>query len=64
MVTRLEQTTGPARDALAALDDERRFLDQRPGSPDIPALQAAIAEVEAIDARQSASIHELLALLK
>lgn len=64
MVTRLERTAGPARDALAALDDERRFLDQRPGSPDIPALQAAIAEVEAIDARQSEAIRALLALLR
>lgn len=64
MVTRLERTTGPARDALAALDDERRFLDQHPGSPDVVALQSAIAEVEAIDARQSEAIHALLALLK
>jgi hypothetical protein len=64
MVTRLERTTGPARDALVALDDERRFLDQRPGSPDIPVLQSAIAEVEAIDARQSEAIRALLALLK
>lgn len=64
MVTRLERTTGPARDALAALDDERRILDQRPGSPDGPALQATIAEVEAIDARQSEDIRALLALLR
>jgi len=62
MVTRLESTTGPARDALAALDDERRLLDQHPGSPDAPALQAAIAEVEAIDARQSEAVRALLAL--
>lgn len=64
MVTRLERTTGPARDALAALDDERRFLDLHPGSPDVPALQAAIAEVEAIDTRQSATIRELLSAIK
>ncbi len=64
MVTRLERTAGAARDALAALDDERRFLDQRPGSPDIPVLQSAIAEVEAIDARQSQAIGALLAFLR
>ena len=64
MVTRLERTAGPARDALAALDDERRFLDQHPGSPDVAALQSAIADVEAIDARQSEAIRALLALLK
>lgn len=64
MITRLERTTGPARDALAALDDERRFLDQRPGSPDVQALQSAIAEVEAIDARQSEAIRGLLVLLR
>lgn len=64
MITRLERTAGPARDALAALDEERRFLDQRPGSPDAPALLSAIAEVEAIDARQSEAIRALLALLK
>lgn len=64
MVTRLESTTGAARDALAALDDERRLLDQHPGSPDAPALLAAIAEVEAIDARQSETVRALLALFK
>lgn len=63
-VSRLERTLEPARNALADLDDERRALDQHPGSPDQPALEAAIAEVETIDARQSASIRELLALLK
>ena len=63
-VSRLERTLEPARNALADLDDERRLLDQHPGSPDQPALEAAIAEVEMIDARQSASIRELLALLK
>ena len=62
MVTRLEGTTAPARDALAMLDDERRFLDQHPGSPDLPVPQAAIAEIEAIDARQSGIVRELLAL--
>lgn len=64
MVTRLVRTTGPARDALAALDDERRFLDQHPESPDRAALQAALTEVEAIDTRQSAAISALLALLR
>lgn len=62
-VTRLERTLEPARNALAALDDERRYVDQHPGSPDRAALEAAISEVEAIDARQSAMIHQLLALL-
>lgn len=62
-VSRLERALGSARNALSTLDDERRFLAQRPGSPDQPELDAAIAEVEAIDARQSASIKELLALL-
>ncbi len=63
-VSRLERTLEPARNALADLDDERRILDQHPGSPDQPALEAAIAEVEMIDARQSSSIRALLALLK
>ena len=63
-VSRLERTLEPARNALADLDDERRFLDQHPGSPDQSALTAAIAEVEIIDTRQSTSIRELLALLK
>lgn len=60
----LERTLSPAHDALASLDDERRFLDQYPGSPDLPVVQAAVAEVEAIDSRQSLKIRELLALLK
>ena len=63
-VSRLERTLEPARNALADLDDERRFLDQHPGSPDQPNLETAIAEVEMIDARQSASIREFLALLR
>ena len=63
-VSRLERTLEPARNALADLDDERRVLDQHPGSPDQPALKEAIAEVEMIDTRQSASIRELLTLLK
>lgn len=62
-VSRLERTLEPARNALAALDDERRIIDLHPGSPDHAPLEAAIAEVEAIDMRQSASIRELLALL-
>ena len=62
-VSRLERTLEPARNALADLDGERRLLDLHPGSPDQPALEAAINEVEMIDARQSASIRELLALL-
>jgi hypothetical protein len=64
MMTRLEQATASARDALASLDDERRYLDQHPGSPDREALLSAIAQVEAIDDRQSATIRELLSRLR
>ena len=63
-VSLLERTLEPARNALAALDDERRILEQRPGSPDLAAIEAAIAQVEDIDTRQTASVRALLALLK
>lgn len=64
MVSRLESLTLATRDALAALDAERRLLDQIPGSPDQPTLQAAIAEVEAMDTRQSQAIRALLSSFK
>lgn len=64
MVTRLISTTAPVREALAALDDERRILDAKPGSPDAAALIIAIAEVEAIDAKQSEAVKALLARFK
>jgi hypothetical protein len=57
-VSRLERTLFAARDALAALDDERRVAtSDNPG--DRAAIEAAIATVEAIDARQSAEIEKL-----
>jgi hypothetical protein len=57
-VSRLERTLSPARDALAALDDERRLaISDNP--EDRAAIEAAIATVESIDARQSAEIEKL-----
>lgn len=62
-VSRLERTLEPAQAALSQLDEERRLVQQNPTSPDLPAIQAAIDEVQAIEERQSAAVKELLAML-
>lgn len=62
-VSRLERTLEPAQSALSSLDEERRLVQQNPNSPDLPAIQAAIDDVQAIEDRQSASVKELVAML-
>jgi hypothetical protein len=57
-ISRLERTLSPARDALAVLDEERR-LAIAGDAEDLAAIEAAVATVEAIDARQSAEVEKL-----
>ena len=57
-VTALETTRGPVTQALVALDDERTS-----GTFDEAGLDAAVAEVVAIDTRQRAALAELTRML-
>lgn len=62
-ISGLEPLTAPARDALAALDQERVLLGSDANPADRAALEAAIGDVEGIAARQTAMIESLLALV-
>lgn len=59
-VTRLETTLAPAREALSALDGERRGVVSNGNEADLAALETAIATVEAIDSRQSGEVRKLI----
>jgi hypothetical protein len=52
-LSRLEIVMAPSREALAALDDERRLLMDAGNPDDRAALEAALTAVEAIEAGQS-----------
>ena len=62
-LSRLEATLEPARAALSALDGERRGVVTTGSTVDLAALEAAIAEVEAIDSAQSKQVADLIAAL-
>ncbi len=59
-VSRFQTTLAPAREALSALDGERRGVVSRGSADDASALEAAIAEVETIDGRQASETRKLL----
>ena len=59
-LSRLEATLEPARAALSALDAERHSIVSRGNPADLALLEAAIAEIEGIEARQSAAFTNLM----
>ncbi len=59
-LSRVESTRAPVEAALSEIDDERRILLTPNGSSDRDSLNAAMAEVEAINASQAASLRTLL----
>ena len=59
-----ERTREPVKAALADLDTTLRLLMlDSPTSPDLGAVQQAIRDIEAIDARQEAEIQSVAGLL-
>jgi hypothetical protein len=63
-VSRLERTREAAQGALADLDQEKRVMLFGPPSPDLPALEAAMARVSAIDGEQLAAVTALVRRLE
>ena len=63
-VSRLERTREAAQGALADLDQEKRVMLFGPPSADLPALEAAMARVSAIDGEQLAAVTVLVRRLQ
>jgi hypothetical protein len=58
-LTRVEAARAPVQSALAGLDEQRRIVLMGPPSQDAPALEEAVARVEAIDVRQARDLDAL-----
>jgi hypothetical protein len=63
-VSRLERTREAAQGALADLDQEKRVMLFGPPSADLPAMEAAMARVSAIDGEQLAAVTALVRRLQ